>query len=215
MKFIFNISFLISCFFGFSQAESEETVTNKRVFYDAKVGVNIIRGASTLFGSDVEAQELQAALGMHTFDLVFDYGTEKNNRSGNYIYENSGSYFRFGMDRNFVKDRSNGNVLSLGLRYARANFEDALSYSIDNGFGLQDISLSNSDLSARWMELNFNLRGKIVSNFYAGFTLRWKFARKITGEETLKTFDVPGFGDTKRENATSFDYYMMWRIPFR
>ena len=64
------------------------------------------------------------------------------------------------------------------------------------------------------MELVLNMRGKVASNLYMGFTLRWKFARLINGEDGLMSFDVPGFGTTRRENATAFDYYLMWRIPF-
>ena len=36
---------------------------------------------------------------------------------------------------------------------------------------------------------------------------------QVSGEDILRTFDIPGFGTTKRDNATSFDYYIMWRIP--
>ena len=187
----------------------------KRAFYDLKAGFNVLRGTTSLFDSDTKYYEGQIALGMHKFDLVVDYGIEENLRSGNYQYENSGSFYRIGLDRNFVKNRSNGNVLSLGLRYARANFNDALSYDVDNGFGQQRIAITNSELKANWVELDFNLRGKIVSNLYAGFTLRWKFARKVNGEDGLRAYDIPGFGTTKRENATSFDYYLMWRIPFK
>ena len=199
---------------GVSQATEDTPDEVKRTFYDLKVGANVIRAGKTFLGSGEDSQELQLALGMSKLDIVFDYGSEKNSRAANYIYENKGNYYRFGIDRNFVKDRKSGNALSLGLRYARATFEDELTYSLDNGFGIEDIALANSNLRSRWFELTFNLRGKIVSNLYTGFTLRWKFARKLQGEGELKAFDIPGFGNTKRQNATAFDYYVMWRIPF-
>ncbi len=160
--------------------------------------------------------EAELSLGINRWNGVFDFGTEKNERSGGYSYENKGTYLRAGIDRNFIQKVRSGNVLALGLRYARASFEDQLVYSIEDvGFGNQEIDLSNSDLKARWLELNFTLRGKITSQLYTGFTLRWKFSRKVSGEGSLQTFDIPGFGNTKRQNATSFDYYVMWRVPLR
>ena len=200
---------------GVSQATEDTPDEVTLTFYDLKVGANVIRAGKTFLGSGEDSHELQLALGMKKLDVVFDYGSEKNSRAANYIYENKGNYYRFGIDRNFVKDRKSGNALSLGLRYARATFEDELTYSLDNGFGIEDIALSNSNLQSRWFELTFNLRGKIISNLYTGFTLRWKFARRLQGEGELKTFDIPGFGNTKRQNATAFDYYVMWRIPFK
>ncbi|MEP1096175.1 MAG: DUF6048 family protein [Cyclobacteriaceae bacterium] len=200
---------------SFSQTEIPKVKRPKLGFHEAKFGVNLLRSGRTLLGSGKDMHEGELALAFNSWNYVFDFGTEKNERSGTYSYENSGTYFRAGVDRNFVQNPAKGNVLALGLRYARASFDDQLSYTLDNGFGAQDIDLSNTDLKARWMELNFTLRGKIVSQLYTGFTLRWKFSRKVSGEGLLKTFDIPGFGNTKRENATSFDYYLMWRIPLK
>lgn len=182
--------------------------------YEVKIGVNAIRSGRTFFGSGLTTHEVEAALALHRYNLVLDYGIEEHQRGDTYDYENKGSYFRAGFDRNFTKDQNSGNVLSLGLRYARASFEDQLVYTSDQGFGEESYSLSNSDLTARWFEVAMGLRGKVVSNLYMGFSLRWQFARKIEGEGELKTYEIPGFGKTKRQNSTAFDYYLMWRIPF-
>ncbi|MEO9482827.1 MAG: DUF6048 family protein [Ekhidna sp.] len=184
--------------------------------YEVKIGVNAIRSIRTFAGSDdLTTHEFQTALAIHKYNLVVDFGVEEHKRGESFAYQNKGSYYRVGFDRNFSKDRSSGNVLSLGLRYARASFDDQLLYTADQGFGQQDYLLENNSLSARWMEVTFNLRGKIVSNLYMGFTMRWQFLHQINGEGELKTFDIPGFGKTNRQNSTAFDYYFMWRIPFR
>lgn len=184
--------------------------------YEVKIGVNAIRSIRTFAGDDLTTHEFQTALAIHKYNVVVDFGVEEHKRGDSFAYENKGSYYRIGIDRNFTKDRASGNVLSLGLRYARAGFEDQLMFTTtDQGFGEQDILLENSSLSARWMEVTFNIRGRIVSNLYMGFTMRWQFLRKINGEGDLKTFDIPGFGKTRRQNSTAFDYYLMWRIPFK
>ncbi|MFK7953817.1 MAG: DUF6048 family protein, partial [Ekhidna sp.] len=118
-----------------------------------------------------------------------------------------------GVDHNFVKDKYSGNVLSLGLRYARAYFDESLDYSDNFGFGQEQTIQRANSTQARWAELAFKLRGKVVSNLYMGMTLRWQVLRKINGETELKTFDIPGYGNTKRKNSTQFDYYIAWRLP--
>lgn len=205
----------------FAQEEEEKTAEKVKkdwVFYEIKVGANLIRAGRTFFGTNLTTQEIQATLGVNGVDINIDYGREENVINSDYRYINKGSYFRIGIDRNFVKKRSSGNALSLGLRYANATFEDELDFSFDalNEPGNpQNISLSNTNLKSRWLELVFNLRGKITSNLYTGFSLRWQFANTVKGQGPLKTFNIPGFGNTKRDNSTAFDYYVMWRIPLK
>lgn len=182
--------------------------------YELKLGMNAIRSARTAFGSDLITHEVEAALAVHRFVVVGNFGIEEHQRGETFDYENKGSYYRIGIDRNFTKDQESGNALTLGLRYARASFNDQISFTVDQGFGEQDYFLENENLTARWIEVAVGLRGKVVSNLYMGFTMRWQFARKINGEGELKTYDVPGFGKTKRQNSTAFDYYLMWRVPF-
>ena len=183
--------------------------------YELKMGVNSIRSGRTFFGSDLTSHEVEAAVAFHRYNLVLDYGVEEHQRGETFDYQNKGSYYRVGFDRNFSKEKESGNVLSLGLRYARANFEDQITYIADQGFGEQTYFFENENLSARWLEVAFGLRGKVVSNLYMGFTMRWQFSRKIDGEGELKTYDIPGFGKTRRQNSTAFDYYLMWRVPFK
>lgn len=213
-RFIFSIVAFSCCLLASGQAASVPGMKPDWKPHELKIGFNAIRTGRTAFNTSFRSHELQAVLAMHQLNAVIDLGTEENTRGTSYLYENKGAYFRFGGDWNFVKDKKSGNALSLGLRYARAFFEDQLEYSADQGFGDQDFNFSNPNLNARWMELTFNLRGKVVSNLYTGFTMRWQFSRKVNGEGVLQTYDIPGFGKTKRQNSTAFDYYLMWRVPF-
>ncbi len=183
--------------------------------HELKVGINAIRSGRTIFGSGLNTHEIQLGLAMYRAIVILDLGVEENRRGESFSYTNTGQYFRFGADWNFIKEQESGNVLALGLRYARAGFNDNLSYTNDQGFGEENFQFENANLNARWFEVTLNLRGKIVSNLYMGMTLRWQNSRKINGEGVLKTFDIPGFGKTRRENSTAFDYYIMWRIPFK
>ena len=215
-KSIFSTILVIGCLslFGQNQTLKKEKEPVSLKPYELKLGVNAIRSIRTAVGSDLVTHEVEAALGVHKYHLIVDFGVEERTRGETFDYENKGSYFRIGFDRNFSKNKSSGNALTLGLRYARANFRDQMIFTSDQGFGEQVFQLENDKLTARWLEVAFGLRGKVVSNLYMGFTMRWQFARKINGEGELKTFDIPGFGKTRRQNSTAFDYYIMWRIPF-
>ncbi|WP_436514406.1 DUF6048 family protein [Ekhidna sp. To15] len=217
LKSIFSISAWIIGLVVLGQPAPPKKVKEPVDFrpYEVKIGVNAIRGIRTLSGSEnLTTHEFQTAVAIHKYNLVFDFGIEEHKRGESFAYENKGSYYRIGFDRNFTKDKASGNVLSLGLRYARASFEDQLLFTADKGYGEQDYLLENNALTARWLEVAFALRGRIVSNLYMGFTMRWQFLRQINGEGELKAFDIPGFGKTKRQNSTAFDYYLAWRIPF-
>lgn len=198
--------------------EAEEAIAGKPrgkyVPYDIKLGFNAIRSGRTALNSELSTQEGTVEFSFEKLSLIGDFGVESHTFGDGYSYTNDGSYFRIGIDRNFAKRREEGNVISLGVRYARAYFTDELSYPLDVGFGEQDYT-ANNDLNARWLEIVFNVRGRLVSNLYMGFTMRWQMSRKINNEGELLTWVVPGHGKTKRRNSTQFDYYIMWRIPFK
>ena len=217
LRFIFNISALAIGFTVIAQNPAlQQDIKEQADFrpHEIKLGMNVVRSARTAFGTDLVTHEIEAALAMHRFVVVGNFGIEERQRGETFDYENKGSYYRIGIDRNFTKDKESGNALTLGLRYARASFNDQMAFTADQGFGEQNYFLENENLTARWVEVAFGLRGKVVSNLYMGFTMRWQFARKISGEGALKTYDIPGFGKTRRQNSTAFDYYLMWRIPF-
>lgn len=183
--------------------------------YEWQAGLNVLRSGQTLLGGGISTHELSSSLAFHHYLFALDVGMENNERSADYRYTSRGSYWRAGLDRNFVKNKQSGEVLSLGLRYARASFSDELFYELDiPGFEDSELLLENTDLTARWLEVTVNLRGRLLSNLYSGFTLRWQFGRSIAGQGELQAYDVPGFGITKRQNSTAFDYYLIWRIPF-
>jgi len=182
--------------------------------YEIKVGTNLSRSLRSL-GTSISTHELEAAISFYKYVFVVDYGIQKTIRNETFQYQNEGSFYRMGISSNFVKDQVSGNTIALGLRYARASFQDEMSFISEGFFGTQEVNLSNPNLTARWIELVFDIRGRITSNFVMGFSTRWQFARKINGEDILLTYDIPGFGNTKRQNSTAFDYYLMWRIPLK
>ena len=182
---------------------------------------NILRLSQNLLSKHKTSQELQVELGIHKkYSLVADLGYAKTNRGKTYDYESKGSYWRVGIDANMSSDVESGNFIGMGLRYARANFEDRISYdqtTLDkNGNTLvQGLTYTNSKLTSDWMELVFKMRVNVWKQFYTGYTLRYQFFNQLDGADNeLQTFDIPGYGKTTQPNSFGFDYYLGWRINF-
>ena len=174
---------------------------------------NLMRFGENLLNKPRVSQEFQGELGVHKYFLVLDLGSEKTTREG---YSMEGNYWRVGMDANLSAAWEDGNMIGLGLRYAKANFSDraSISRTLDDSSEIQ-IPLANENLSARWGELVFKIRGKVYKNLYTGYTMRYQFFKLVTPyPEELRPFDIPGYGKTKRPNSFQFDYYIGWRFSF-
>lgn len=184
--------------------------------YEVKVGFNFARALRSAIEKDYSSQELTGLVSFDSYVFYLDYGFQKTDRSSDdadYHYMNNGSFYRLGISKNFIKNKVGGNTISIGARYARSSFKDELAYTVNDFFGEQPLNLENPNLTARWFELVFDMKGRVAANLFLGLTTRWQFLRKINGAGQLQPYDVPGFGTTQRPNSTAFDYYVTWRIP--
>lgn len=166
--------------------------------------------------------ETEADIDIHRFFLVANYGVSNYRLDQpTYQYENNGSYFRFGVDFNFMYDDPNNNIAFMGLRYATSTFNDQLDYDTeafieaDTGWPNTVETMSNDRLHARWFEMVAGLKIRVVKQLYFGFTVRYKLYLNVTGQETLRPYYVPGFGKNIGSSAFGFNYYVSYRLPFR
>jgi len=179
---------------------------------------NILRFGENLLDKPQTSQELQAELGIHKYLLVADVGFAQTERGEDYTYQSEGNYWRVGLDANLSKAWEDGQVLAIGLRYARANHSDqtAFTRTVVNG-DVQEFAFENADLSSRWAELVFKMRVKVWKGLSTGYTMRYQFLLVTQGLEgsQLQPFDIPGYGRTNRPSSFGFDYYIGWRIDFK
>jgi len=150
--------------------------------------------------------------------LTADAGFAKTNRGDTYSYQSDGTYWRTGLDINMAKNPDKGNLIGVGLRYAKAVYKDEIAYTrsfLDQNDQTitQDVALENADLSSEWIEFVFKMKVKIWKRFYTGYTMRYQFFLQLDGAESeLQPLDIPGYGKTSRPNSFGFDYYIGWRI---
>ena len=134
---------------------------------------------------------------------------------GNYgHYDNDGTYFRVGLDINFLKTDPDRNMFFLGLRYGRSFYNESatLVFPADDFFPGSVEYLQNSGVTAGWGELVTGLRVKIWKELWLGYTGRMKFAVNTKGDTQFKSFDIPGVGANADDLAWGFNYQVFWRF---
>jgi hypothetical protein len=179
---------------------------------------NVLRLGENVLGKPRASQEIQAELGIHKYLIVADIGLADVSRVGeDYFYESQGNYWRLGIDANLSTAWERGQVIAIGLRYARARYEDRAQFIrvLDND-AIQVFDLSNTGLSSRWAELVFKMKVPVWKNLSTGYTMRYQFYQVTQGlqNNVLQPLDIPGYGKTNRPNSFQFDYYIGWRLNF-
>jgi hypothetical protein len=142
---------------------------------------------------------------------------ERTYEGETFQYEVQGSYFRAGIDKNFMFRDSQGTAFFIGLRHGRAVLNHQMDYSFaDPNWGLfEGNSRTTNGIKANWMELAMGLRVRIYRELWMGYTGRLKFGLSTRGDEALEAYDVPGYGRTTENSYWGFNYYVQYRIPFK
>ncbi|MCP4457144.1 MAG: hypothetical protein GY816_03815 [Cytophagales bacterium] len=224
-RFIFSGVLFFSAFWTQAQEtedliilEEEPTIALRYL----QINYNGLRLAENALNKPKTSQEMQAEVGLlKRYSLVADIGFANTSRGRTYDYESKGSFWRAGIDVNMSSNVESGDFIGMGLRYAKANFEDKISFdqtteAQDGSSVIQNLAYANPNLSSEWMELVFKMRVNIWKQFYTGYTMRYQFYNQLNGADAeLKPLDIPGYGKTTRPNSFGFDYYVGWRLSFK
>lgn len=221
-KYIFSIAIAIHGGWAVAQ-EQQEPAEPEKVKKDfrpsmIKLSYDVVPLAASILYRGRAWQEGQVGVDFANYFLLAEFGAQQTERGGSaFTYENSGTYFRIGPEVNLLKNETNGNSLTFGIRYARARFSDRLHYTTPDTvvFGGLEIEAENDLVRSRWWELTLGLNVKVLKQFYLGYVIRYKVLNKNFGVGTLTPYDLPGFGLYEHINAVGFDYYISWVIPFR
>jgi hypothetical protein len=149
--------------------------------------------------------------------LALDYGRwGRDYLSDTLSYSNTGTYWRAGVDVNFLNRDPDRNVFFFGFRYARADYSESMSMVFEDPlWGPVDRDYENFHLKARWIELTTGLKVKIWKIIWLGYTARMKFGLKTDESLELISHDGPGYGRTDKDTYWGFNYLIMLRIPLR
>ena len=213
MKFIYRIIFIIifSCLSG--KIYSQSNLRPKGI----RVGTELTAIGQTLFSNYRSQYEVSSDLQLGKYLVNFGYGIADFNREEtDYDFSTSGSYFRTGIDINFINNLPASNAIFIGLRYARSTFSNELVWQIDHPvYGRNTLRSEENDLIAHWLEAVAGIKVNVWNNFFLGFTIRNKFFKRVNGVELLEPYDIPGYGIGAADNFWDFDYYLYYRLPFQ
>jgi hypothetical protein len=212
LKYSFSILFVLIC--AVSVLAQKGTVMPSAV----RIGTDLGFIGVSLFDPDKKAFEINADVDLYKFFITADYGMASWEFSReNFAYDNSGSYFKAGIDYNLIARDPDLNVIYFGLKYAHSSFDENFSYSMTDPFFYDYAEqISKPGMSANWYEANFGMKIRVWKDLYLGWAGRIKFAKKVSANDTsFDTYYIPGYGLADSDSRWGFNYQIFYRIPFR
>lgn len=194
-----------------------EAIRNKYMPTGLRAGFDVVSLGQSRFQDNFNGWEFVGDIDFNRYYFVLDYGSwGKTLNSDSASYANHGTYWRAGVDVNFLTKDPDRNMFFLGARYGRSVFTESMSVTrFDPVWGLLADNFFHSDVTASWIELTAGLRVQVWKIFWLGYTGRFKFALSSDGTTEMLPHDVPGFGRTDKDTTWGFNYYLMIRLPIR
>jgi hypothetical protein len=136
----------------------------------------------------------------------------------NFSYSSTGYYVRAGVDFNIFKpkDTKDKDDVFWGLRYGYGRMRDNSSkVVIQDPFWVDfQTSLPERLLVNHWVEVVCGVKAELFTNFFMGWTLRWRLRLAGSSFNNFSPYIIPGFGYGSNKSNIGFNYYIMYRLPF-
>ncbi|MDA0195681.1 MAG: DUF6048 family protein [Bacteroidetes bacterium] len=171
----------------------------------------------SLISDERNMGEIQAGINIASHMVIFEYGFENvKHENSSYLLRTKGPFFRTGLDLTLNPKNENGNIIFMGFRIARANYKNSVDFVTQStAFNDPEVSAKNDNLIANWKEWTFGMKAKLTERIMIGYTMRYKLGPKIKGGDSLRSFDLPGYGRAKKKNNFGLSYYIYYRLNFR
>jgi len=200
-----------------ASAQKADTVKKSYRPTGVRAGIDLVSLVLSPVSDEFQGWEGSVDIDFHRYFLVLEAGSwSRDILTETDIYGNQGSYWRAGVDVNFLKNDPEKNMFFLGFRYANCTFDEQLTSTQDDPvFGVGTNTFTNTDVRASWGELTTGLRVKMWKFFWMGYTIRYKFALNTDEPAGLTPYDIPGYGKTNKNTTWGFSYYLMFRLPLK
>jgi len=183
-----------------------------------RVGTDLIDLGKTISGNTFTGWEVNGDVDFANYYLTVDVGTwGKDILIKNGDYKNSGTYYRVGIDINFLGNDPDKNMFFLGFRAGHSSFNESVTYLTTPKYLFYplDTTSTNPNASGNWGELTSGLRVKVWKGLWLGFTARMKFAPTVHGSPNFATYDMPGYGVIQNNPWWGFNYQVFWRFAWK
>lgn len=180
-------------------------------------GFDMLGPAYTVISEQRSGWELEASLDVHKYFVVFNYGAEFFDfQKDTYDYSSDGIYWRIGADINMIPRDEFGSLMYFGLRYSGSTLTEKMTGKVfDKQWGTTYFTSLNGNVNARWIEIVVGMRAKIWKELFVGYTLRLKTSLRLSGDQELETYRIPGYGLASESTFWGLNYYISWRFKFR
>jgi hypothetical protein len=208
---------------SFAQKATTDTdttsVSNREKYLPTgvRIGTDGLSIARNFYDKSFSGWEMNADIDFYRYYFVADFGTwSREFQSDLGSYDNKGTYWRLGIDVNFLLKDPDRNMMFFGFRYGHSTFSENLAVvTVDPVWGTLSENYHSSAVNGRWYELVTGLRMKVWKMLWMGYTARFKFGLKTNESGILIPSDVPGYGSTDKDNTWGFNYQIFIRIPVR
>ncbi len=184
-----------------------------------RIGTDLSLLGISAFSSNRSGYEISGDIDFGKYFFVWDIGHENRDRiTPLFNYNSEGDYIRVGLDVNLLNPHKNqnNNVMFFGIRIAKAFYDDRVAFSIiDNNYGVISQFRRNFGLVANWIEFTSGIKVRMWKNLYLGYTGRLKFSKDLKGDESIRSFDIPGYGKSGESSLFGINYYITYLINWK
>lgn len=229
MKYIFKLICIVLTLVShalLAQEESEYAITiddsldnkwEKFVPSSIRIGVDVAGLAYNFIDPSRITYGAAADIDFHIYSAVFEYGMAQYDHSGDSAsYQSKGSYYRVGLDANFLNKDKSLNMFFFGLRFAHSKYDDSIEGIVkEAGWGYSEISRTQSNSKANWAELVIGVRLRVWKSLFMGYTTSLKVKKAVTTDNLITPYYIPGYGVSARKSNIGFNYYIYYKFAWK
>lgn len=187
--------------------------------YGPRIGIDMARFAYIFADpSEIGAEfSIDAEVYKNVYP-IFELGYSRISESEDlFDYSSGGPYARLGIDYNLLanSDRSIHHTISAGFRYGVSVFSHrAENVVIPNDYwGNYTLDTYENTLTGNWIELVGGIRSEVATNFFMGWSVRYKILLNPEMDPQVPPQLVPGFGSGATDRGFSISYSISYKIP--
>lgn len=187
--------------------------------YGPRIGIDLSRLAYIFADPSQLGAELSVDLEVfNNIYPVFELGYSQTSESRDlFDYSSKGMYARAGLDYDFLppKDRSEHHNITVGFRYGISPFSHHAQDVIIPGdyWGDYLLDLYENNLTGNWLELVGGVKTEVASNFFLGWSVRFKILLNPEMDPLMAPRLVPGYGNATEDRGFGFSYSVLYKIP--
>lgn len=225
MKSILRYLYSIILFFFFcvevfaTEKIKEQPIQKQKVFQGIYLSADAYAPVASFFNGGIFGEE--ASLDVNLWNRLFpvwEVGMMDMDQSfDDCKYTSSGYYNRLGINYNFIKNQKGAdNMFYIGLRYASSTLDYKLyDVAIGNNYWNENavFDIEKKSVHVGWGEFLVGIRAEMLTDFYMGFSVRYKALLHFYNNQLTSPSYIPGYG-ANNESNWGCTYTVTYKLPF-